>query len=564
VPVIGRPGTAALAGAALAASFALGPASAQGPEGFGENTTGGSGHQVVMVTTLLDNDANQPVVPGSLREALNGSNRRVHFSVAGDIVLKRKIEIRNRDNVTVDGSTAPPPGITLRRDQLEIRDSSNIILSHLRLRDTADTDDNTPGFVIFLDNADVWFDHLSVGRVSDESITAYGGPIGTGRPSDVTISWCLVADATDLVNLNSGKGILISGTGSGDPNVPISGEFADRVTIHHNVFTNNAERNPQVSGNSNTPGFEPTVDLRNNIVHDWFSYGTRFRWNATGNVVKNLYLSSRNANQALVLVLPGPVFTSGNVAPLQAGGVGINSLGTTMTPVAAPAVTEHEVADLPAALLGDGATTGAGALPRDAYDAGVIARLAADLGAYLPACAALGGTGCTFGEACTGGAYTPSVDFGSLCCVGGTCSGGTIQDADGDGVGDGQDNCPAVYNPGQENTDGDLEGGDACDITVVVPMDGDVTCLDPPPTITWTPETYNRYRVFVSWDPGFGGKRKVTSGDTLLRVTSWTVPPRKWARACSKAAPDLYVRVFGKSTVTKTSEVSETVTLQVK
>jgi hypothetical protein len=34
-------------------------------------------------------------------------------------------------------------------------------------------------------------------------------------------------------------------------------------------------------------------------------------------------------------------------------------------------------------------------------------------------------------------------------------------DADGDGVANGQDNCPAVANPGQEDTDGD-GGGDAC------------------------------------------------------------------------------------------------------
>jgi len=36
------------------------------------------------------------------------------------------------------------------------------------------------------------------------------------------------------------------------------------------------------------------------------------------------------------------------------------------------------------------------------------------------------------------------------------------QDADGDGVLDGMDNCPSIFNPGQENADGD-EVGDACD-----------------------------------------------------------------------------------------------------
>jgi hypothetical protein len=36
-------------------------------------------------------------------------------------------------------------------------------------------------------------------------------------------------------------------------------------------------------------------------------------------------------------------------------------------------------------------------------------------------------------------------------------------DQDGDGVGDAEDNCPAVYNPDQINTDGANDGGDACD-----------------------------------------------------------------------------------------------------
>jgi hypothetical protein len=37
-----------------------------------------------------------------------------------------------------------------------------------------------------------------------------------------------------------------------------------------------------------------------------------------------------------------------------------------------------------------------------------------------------------------------------------------LYDSDGDGVADDWDNCPDVYNPGQENTDGD-EKGDLCE-----------------------------------------------------------------------------------------------------
>jgi hypothetical protein len=137
----------------------------------------------------------------------------------------------------------------------------------------------------------------------------------------------------------------------------------------------------------------------------------------------------------------------------------------------------------------------------------------------------------------------------------------TQADGDADGVGDVCDNCPAAVNPGQEDLDVDGKG-DACDLTITSPLEGtSLASCEVPPTIRWNPDVFNRFRVFVSWDTNFAGKRKVTSGDTLLRTTSWTVPLKKWRRACGRAAPDLYVKVFGKSTVTRTTSFSGVVTV---
>src|SRR5882724_1596107 len=123
--------------AALVATVALlaaPPARAQTPEGFGENATGGAGKPIVHVTNLMDNDPNQSVIAGSMRAAVHGSNRIIVFDVGGTITLKQKLDMRSESNVTIDGTTAPPPGITLRLDQFEIRDSHNIIVRNLRLR----------------------------------------------------------------------------------------------------------------------------------------------------------------------------------------------------------------------------------------------------------------------------------------------------------------------------------------------------------------------------------------------------------------------------------------------
>jgi cysteine-rich repeat protein len=58
-----------------------------------------------------------------------------------------------------------------------------------------------------------------------------------------------------------------------------------------------------------------------------------------------------------------------------------------------------------------------------------------------------------FGEGCDDGNRVPGDGCNADC---------RIEDADGDGILDGNDNCPAIANAGQENNDGDAQG-DACD-----------------------------------------------------------------------------------------------------
>ncbi|MBI3448640.1 MAG: thrombospondin type 3 repeat-containing protein [Acidobacteria bacterium] len=136
-------------------------------------------------------------------------------------------------------------------------------------------------------------------------------------------------------------------------------------------------------------------------------------------------------------------------------------------------------------------------------------------------------------------------------------------DFDADGVGDACDNCVSVYNPTQANSDIQPEG-DACDLTVTFPLTtNDVNCAGAPPTITWTGETYDRFKVFVATAPTFTGTGKTTSGSSLLRTTSWPVPAKKWAKVCAAANPDIYIKVLGRTKGTSLMESTEVVTIQV-
>lgn len=330
------------------------------PDGFGSATTGGGSNAVVCVTNLNDSG------PGSLREALSGSNRRVYFNVGGTINLASKLNLLNRQNVTIDGSTAPALGVTIRGQQFEIKDSSNVIVRHIRSRDTNSTADNIPGIVVWCPNSacsNFWLDHLSVSRASDDSILVYESA------SDVTISNSIIYDATSVSD-PSPEAMLISGT---------SGRYANRVSVHHTVITKNYERNPSISGDP-TQGANPTtVDFRNNIVHNWGNggYGTRVRWNGTGNIVKNVYYSANSPTAAVSFETPyRPVHISGNY---EQSGVSINSLSTSAAPITASAIVENSITELRQALGSNPVLDGAGAYPRDSVDTAAIAAVAADI-----------------------------------------------------------------------------------------------------------------------------------------------------------------------------------------
>jgi hypothetical protein len=74
------------------------------------------------------------------------------------------------------------------------------------------------------------------------------------------------------------------------------------------------------------------------------------------------------------------------------------------------------------------------------------------------------GRTCGMGESCVNGRCEV------ICPPGWTCP--TVGDADGDGIADGDDNCPDTYNPDQSDSDGDGIG-DACDPVSGIDTDDD-------------------------------------------------------------------------------------------
>lgn len=289
-------------------------------EGFGAWTKGGDAGEVVAVTTLEDSG------PGSLREALRGSNRKIVFKVGGSIRLKSQLTVKGQ-NVTIAGETARAPGITLEGHGMVILNASDIIVRHLRFRKGLNANLRIAG----RGSRNIVIDRCSFSKGNDRNLIINSGP------RDVTISWCVFADCN--------KGMLLYD--------------ASRLSIHHCVFTNHHQRNPQLS---NCKQF----DLRNNYIRNWGYYGVRVRDGSTGNVVDNVIGSvehqEKQPNNALVILgTSGPVHVSGNQGPDRSNIN--NNKGRAAKPFEAPQVNAIPVAQLPQTLL-----TQAGAQPHDEID----------------------------------------------------------------------------------------------------------------------------------------------------------------------------------------------------
>jgi hypothetical protein len=111
---------------------------------------------------------------------------------------------------------------------------------------------------------------------------------------------------------------------------------------------------------------------------------------------------------------------------------------------------------------------------------------------------------------------------------------------------------------GQRFTCTDVDGDGICDLQDVIvtapAASATLDCHTPltgRPTIAWDAGDFDRFRVFVGSDPNFPVGSRISSGDTLLRKSLYTVPTKKWKSACRKAIaanalnPTLFIEVFG-------------------
>ena len=252
-----------------------------GAEGHGRYVTGGRGGEVRHVTNL--NDSGE----GSFRAAVNGSAAKiVVFDVAGVIPLKSDLTIG--DNTTIEGQTAPAPGITLR--YYTLRTGNNNIIRFIRGRRGQEKDINDGADAIWQRNkTGMILDHCSFSWSIDEVASFYDN-------NNFTMQWCTIAES--LNNPGHSKGAHGYGGIWG-------GKLA---SFHHNLIAHVTNRAPRFNGaryewggytqNTEYETYKwenyvqaEIVDFRNCVMFNWGSGNGCYGGPGGGyvNIVNNYY-----------------------------------------------------------------------------------------------------------------------------------------------------------------------------------------------------------------------------------------------------------------------------------
>ncbi|MHC4512011.1 MAG: pectate lyase family protein [Planctomycetota bacterium] len=243
----------------LAVCFTLCVPAFVGAEGFGAQSVGGRGGQVLFVTNLNDSG------PGSLREAIEADGpRTVIFRVSGTVALKSSLVVK-KPYITIAGQTAPGDGICLMNHALVIA-ADQVIVRYLRCRpgDNAGAESDA---LSVSSGRNIIVDHCSASWSVDETLSASTG----GQLGNVTVQWCIISESLhDSVHHKGphGYGSLIRGG------------WGNGYTYHRNLYAHHHARLPRPGTGYNADGSNGTNSItRMNFVGNYYKAGANSRGN---------------------------------------------------------------------------------------------------------------------------------------------------------------------------------------------------------------------------------------------------------------------------------------------
>jgi hypothetical protein len=217
--------------------------------------------------------------------------RTIVFDVGGTIALDRVLTVRH-GRVTIAGETAPGKGIILVNCGVTIA-APQVIVRHLRVRpgDARLGRSSRGGFdgdAISIKVPDVILDHVSASWGVDENLSVSGE-----NAQRITVQYATISECLAQTGLWHGQDDLRYAKGGQKRHSMGSlikpGEGDGEVSFHHNLWSNNGNRNPAV-GNYR-PEFGMRADVCGNVIYNNISNGyssgesRRVELNYVGNYV---------------------------------------------------------------------------------------------------------------------------------------------------------------------------------------------------------------------------------------------------------------------------------------
>ena len=225
--------------------------------------------------------------PGSLRAACEAEGPRiVIFRISGLISLASAIVVQN-PFLTIAGQTAPGDGICLRNFPFVVA-THDVVVRYLRSRLGDLSGQESDCITLGSGASNAVLDHCSATWSVDEALSL------AGNVSNVTVQWCLIAEALNHSIHKKGAhgyGSLARANGS--------------ISLHHNLWAHNDARNPRLGDNYGKPPY-PTFDVRNNVIYDY------------GAICSGLTQGVLKVNYVANYIRPGP--SSKASRPIRIGG----------------------------------------------------------------------------------------------------------------------------------------------------------------------------------------------------------------------------------------------------
>ncbi|KAJ7904262.1 polysaccharide lyase family 1 protein [Mycena olivaceomarginata] len=307
-----------------------------GAVGFGSVATGGT--TPFVVTSIADSGT------GTLRDAVSVSGRNITFAVSGYIVLASPLSLSS--STTINGQTAPAPGIGVMAREVSASGKTNIIIRNLRMRQgNMDTDTGKSAFNMGT-ASNVILDHCSVEYGVFDGIDAVG-------TVNVTVSNSIIA-------------------------LPIGQQFGAHLetgpaTWYRNLWVSAHNRQPLTKANS---------QYINNVV---YNYQAAYTVADTGglfshDILNNYFIAGPSTTSAgddyFQMNANQKVFASGNFLDSNKDGVlngaAANTVGSAVVLTAPWNSGSTGLATLSAAAAYTSVLANAGASPRDSVDAFVV------------------------------------------------------------------------------------------------------------------------------------------------------------------------------------------------